>query len=483
MAGRKRRKKVVKMKRKTPVFTGLVLLLFSVYLIVLFVQSATKEHISIYEVTEKKIADDNTVRGIILREEKLITSRQSGYINYFVGEGAKVGAKTSVYSIDENGQIYNKLMASQEDDVKLTAQNTEDIRSQIFAYRDVSDLSHFEETYNFKYNLENLVSQLSNTRLLDNLTEILKDSGTVNDFMLVKAEESGIISYTSDGMEDLDLNSITRKSFENTTDQLTQLRNTESVQAGSPVYKLVTSENWSVIAPLSEEQFKNIQQEDKVTVSLKKIHAKISPQITTFTMDGCYYAKLDMNRYMIQYLNNRYLDLEIEMHDNSGLKIPLSSILKKTFFRIPQEYVSQDQKGNDGVVVVTYDKSGTPQYRFQASSVVYPSPQEETDDAGGEESGKKKKGREYCFIDASQFTAGTSIALDNLGSSVLQLAETQELEGVYCCNKGYCEFRCVEQTYKNDEYCIVKKDSSNGLAAYDHIILNPELIDENDIIY
>ena len=479
MASRKQPRKVVKMKKKTPVFTGFILLFFSVYLILLSIQSATREHISIYEVTEKKIADDNTVRGIILREEKLVKSTQSGYINYFVGEGSKVGAKTSVYSIDESGQIFDQLAAAQKEDIKLTSQNTADIRSEISAYRSVYDLSHFEETYNFKYNIENTVSELANTRLLDNVTQILKEQGSVNAFSFVKAKESGIISYTSDGMENLDMNGITKESFADTTDKLTQLRKTESVEAGTPVYKLVTSENWSVVAPLSKEQFKNIQKDGQVSVYLKKIHAKVSPQITTFTMDGNYYAKIDMNRYMIQYLNNRYLDLEIEMNDDEGLKIPLSSIITKQYYKIPKDYVSQDQKGNSGVIVVSYDKSGTPSYQLQASDIIYDTLSDNESTAEGEE----KKQTQYCYVDAAQFEPGTSITLDNLGSDIIQLQDIVELEGVYCCNKGYCEFRRVEQTYKNAEYCIVKKNTPSGLSAYDHIILNPKLIGENDIIY
>ena len=61
----------------------------------------------------------------------------------------------------------------------------------------------------------------------------------------------------------------------------------------------------------------------------EKIQAKVTPQVTTFTMDGGYYARIDLNRYMIQYINNRYLDLEIKMNDEAGLKIPKSSILQK----------------------------------------------------------------------------------------------------------------------------------------------------------
>lgn len=481
MAKRSKKRNVVKMKRRAPVFTGFILLLFSIYLISLTVRSATKEHIAIYEVTEKKIADDNTVRGIILRDEKLVECEQSGYVNYYVGEGAKVGTKSPIYSVDQGGQIYDQLTRVQSENVKLSSRNTEDIRSQISAYRDNYDLSHFEDTYNFKYNIENMVSQLSNSRLMDNLTEILNDSVTIDAFSLVNAGESGIVSYTSDGMEELDLNQVTPESFLDTSDKLTQLRKTESIEAGTPVYKLVTSENWSVIAPLSEEQFRNIQQQDHITVILKKIHARITPQMNTFTMDGGYYVKLDLNRFMIQYLNNRYLDLEIEMNDDDGLKIPLSSLLKKTYYRIPQKFVQQGAKG-EGITVIVTRENGSTDYQFQASEILYDTTESEVDSTE-EEGTEEKQEKKYAYVDAAQFPVGTSIAMDNLGSDVYQLSETVELEGVYCCNKGYCEFRRVEQSYQNSEYCIVKKDTPNGLAAYDHIILNPELIGENDIIY
>lgn len=478
MAHGTKKRKVVKMKRRQPVLTGIILLLFSLYIIILTVQSVTKEHISIYEVTEKKIADDNTVRGIILREEKLIESPQAGYINYFVGEGSRVGKKTTVYSVDEDGQIYRQLMSASQDEISLTAQNTNEIRSEISSYRNAYDLSHFAETYNFKYNIENTISQLSNARIMDNLTAILEESGTPREsFQMVSAGESGIISYTSDGMEELELNSITQKSFEDMTDNLTQLRQAESIQAGNPIYRLITGENWSVVIELNKEQFNNLHQKEQVSVVLKKIHARTIPKITTFTMDGGYYARLEMNRYMIQYMNNRYLDLELELNNDEGLKIPLSSIIKKPYYTISADYVTKDQRGNDAVVVVTYDKKGTPVFQVTPTDIIHaiPVPEEESETPGTEAGN--------CYLDAGQFPPGTQIATDSLGSDTVSLSQTTELEGVYCCNKGYCEFRQVDRSYKNDEYCIVKKDTPNGLAAYDHIILNPELIGENDIIY
>lgn len=475
MAGKRRSGNVVKMKRKNAKFTGAFLVLFAIYVLFQGVMSMTRENVSIYEVTEKKIADDNLVRGIILRNEKLVTSDQEGYINYYVADGTKVGARTKIYSIDQTGQIYEKLSGTQTGEVKLTSQNTSDIRSEIAAYRAAYSTSHFEEIYSFKYNLDNTISELTNARLLDNVTQILKEQGSQGSFQFGSAGESGITSYTSDGLEALDMNQITSKTFESTSDETKQLRQTESVKAGTPIYRLVTNESWSVVFPLSKEQFKNIQQDKTVTVTLKKIQAKVTPQVTTFTMDGGYYARIDLKRYMIQYINNRYIDLEIKMNDEAGLKIPRSSILKKKFYKIPEEYVVNTQKG-EGVLAVTYKKDGTPEYTARYPQILKLT--EKVKNSDGE-----MVDETTCYISADAFDAGSEIADDTAGTNKLALTELAELDGVYCCNKGYCEFRPIQIAYQNNEYSIIKKDTSGGLSAYDHIILDPKVIREDDIIY
>ena len=261
----------------------------------------------------------------------------------------------------------------------------------------------------------------------------------------------------------------------NTSDDPKQLRKTESVKAGSPIYRLVTNESWSVVFPLSKEQFKNIQQEKTVTVTLKKIQAKVTPQVTTFTMDGGYYARIDLKRYMIQYINNRYLDLEIKMNDEAGLKIPKSSILQKEFYKIPADYVVTGQSG-DTIVKVVYKKNGSVDYEPCDTTIL------SFDDGTSQTEGEEKK-EKYCYIPADDFKAGTEISTDTLGSSLFRLSEIEKLDGVYCCNKGYGEFRPVEISYQNNDYCIIKKNTSGGLSAYDHIILDPKVIREDDIIY
>ena len=80
LAGKNTRNNIIKMKKRQNPWTGIMLILFSVYIIVLFVQSLNQDNISIYEVTQNKLADDDTIRGVILRDEHLIKAKSSGYI-------------------------------------------------------------------------------------------------------------------------------------------------------------------------------------------------------------------------------------------------------------------------------------------------------------------------------------------------------------------------------------------------------------------
>lgn len=67
---------IVSMKRRRSKTLGVILCLFSLYLLVMFIMSMTKDHLSIYEVNETQIADDETIRGLILRDEVLVNTQR-----------------------------------------------------------------------------------------------------------------------------------------------------------------------------------------------------------------------------------------------------------------------------------------------------------------------------------------------------------------------------------------------------------------------
>lgn len=134
MANRKKTGNIVSMKRRRSKTLGVILCLFSLYLLVMFIMSMTKDHLSIYEVNETQIADDETIRGLILRDEVLVNTQKAGYINYYVGEGDRVGLRTNVYSVDGTGDIAQKLSEMDTGSVELSAQDTREIRDSILIF-------------------------------------------------------------------------------------------------------------------------------------------------------------------------------------------------------------------------------------------------------------------------------------------------------------------------------------------------------------
>lgn len=51
---------------------------------------------------------------------------------------------------------------------------------------------------------------------------------------------------------------------------------------------------------------------------------------------------------------DRYLDIELILEDESGLKIPKSSVTKKDFYLVPENYLTQGGNSKEtGVLTIT----------------------------------------------------------------------------------------------------------------------------------
>ena len=56
------------------------------------------------------------------------------------------------------------------------------------------------------------------------------------------------------------------------------------------------------------------------------------------------------------------------------------------------------------------------------------------------------------------------------------------LIGVYNVNKGYADFKQINILYQNDEYAIVKANTTYGLNVYDYIVLDGAAVSDDQII-
>ena len=78
-----------------------------IYVIYSIFRYATAKHVIGYEVRTGSISANSVYQGLALREEEVVDSEYSGYINYYSPETDRLAAGKLACTIDESGQIHS----------------------------------------------------------------------------------------------------------------------------------------------------------------------------------------------------------------------------------------------------------------------------------------------------------------------------------------------------------------------------------------
>ena len=460
-----RNPKVFKIPKRKNINIGVIIfLIIAVYLVVNIYLFLTKNQISIYEVKEESLARNTTVTGVIIRDEKIVKTSKAGYINYYQREGSRVAKNATIYSVDESKKIYDKL-ADQGDKAKISKKDINSIKREISGFRKTFSEESFSSVYKFKENISSKVQEVVDMTLLDNMQEIINSTGISSAFDVKKSEQSGIISYRVDSLNNLTIDKVSADTFNMEKYSKTNLRAAEIVEANAPVYKLITDDAWSIVAPISLELFNELQERKTIKFTVLEDKFTITAPMSIRQDGSEYYITIRLDDYMVRYLDERFLNLNLDVSSESGYKIPLTAIIQKQFYSIPKSYLTNGGDSDElGIIIETYDSSnGNVSYVFTPTVVYY------EDD-------------ENAYIGMDVVNADTYIYNESTKErSIVNTIGT--LEGVYNVNKGYAVFRRIERITENDAYCIVKKGTKSGVSLYDHIALNASEVTENAIIY
>ncbi len=456
--------KVVKFKKRRTVNIGvIVFLILFLYISIHVYFYFTNDQLSIYEVHEGSTAVDNRITGLILREEQIIASDKAGYVSYYQKEGARVAKNASVYSINEN-QSMSDILASTDVPITLTEKESAELIHKINSFRNSYSDADYDPVYDFKENVQSSVLDILNTTLLENERALMQQSGENYAQHIITSAESGIITYYIDGFETITADMVTADMFNLDNYKRTSLRTTSIIDQNTPIYTLITSEQWKLVLPLTKEQYEKLNGKEQVTFTILQDDFRMTAALALQQKGSEYYGILTMNKYLSNYLDERFLEVELDFDTIKGLKIPVSSIVEKDFYLVPLEYLSMGADSTDtGLIVETYDgKTGEAIFTFTPTDIYY------QDDA-------------YAYVDAKQFAAGTYIH-SSTSSERYTLGPTNKLTGVYNVNLGYAVFRRIVILYQNEEYCIVEKNTPYGLSAYDHIALDGSTAEDQAII-
>lgn len=456
-------------KYRHPININIGMIIFAaifIYVVIcVFIYFSTEQIVG-YEVKEGALSSDNIYKGIALRTEKIITSNNAGYINYYAREGERIAVNNLIYTIDETGKLTDTIKTSETGENSLSDKDLSELKTEIESFAHSFDRTNFSDIYNFKYNVQGTVIKLANYNVLENV-DALNEASNTELIGHYYAGESGIVIYSIDGFENLTLQDMNMEYFDQKNYEKNHLVNNELVASGDPIYKLSTSEDWSVVIPIEDDPVlvERLVEEKYVEVRFLKNQYTSWGAVDSFTNEqGETFVSLTFTNSMITFCTDRFIDIELLLEDERGLKVPQSAIVEKEFFIVPKKYVTQGgNSGNYGVLLETYDDDGNPTTKFVETTIY-----EETEE-------------EY-YLDDSVLQSGYYLIQPD-SAEKYAVSRIGSLTGVYNINKGYADFKQIIKLYENDEYAIVKSNTTYGLNVYDYIVLDAKTVEDNDFVY
>ena len=177
---------------------AVILIYLVVYFCVYFFGSRT----SIYEVTAGSVASkfDGQYTGLALREEKIITSPGTGYVNFFVGDATLIYVGEQTYILDGSGTISAKLEEAAKNQAILSEDNLIQIHDTIQDFDTSFDSQSYYDVYAFKYRIESQILDLINGSVFANISQELEEMGE-NTYQIVNSDISGVVMHNIDGFE------------------------------------------------------------------------------------------------------------------------------------------------------------------------------------------------------------------------------------------------------------------------------------------
>lgn len=431
-----------------------------IYLVVTVILYFTRGSISVYEVREGSIVRDNSYTGLIIRQETTVNAEESGYVSYFQNGNSKIKAGTNIYAISQEPLDTESVSDEEENSGRISEEVQSAIALQLQNFNENYDSNDFTSVYSLKNEISSALQNAYSETRMEHLGAVIAASSL--DVNTYRSTQDGIIAFTVDGYESLTKDTFLAENFDNTAYESTTLADQMKISKGDPVYRLITSEDWSVILPLEKETAEQLIADEvsSVRVRIDKDSETMQADFSVIERDGQYYGCLDFDNSMIRYAEDRFLNVELILEDESGLKIPRSSVVEEKFYVIPEDYITTGGNSSSEGVMVRQDNDSV---EFTSVDIY--------DSSDGE----------VC-ISRDNISEGALLVKPE-SNETYTVGKTKSLKGVYNINRGYAVFKKVSILCENDEYYIVQEGEAYGLSNYDHIVQNGSSVDPEEVVF
>ena len=296
------------------------------------------------------------------------------------------------------------------------------------------------------------------------------------------AAESGVVSYLTDGQEELltpdALGAITKEQTKMQIDY-EALSYKKTVAAGDPVCKIVRSGTWYIAAYIPQDAAVTETDEDKkkwnvnsiVTIYIEE-DGRLTPLETRVdrmekSSETEYYIVFRCTRQMADYLHCRNLKIRLAQNVMEGLKIPNTSIVDKTLLKVPVECLMDDAAGRTIVMRRVNGLDESVAITVSAKNEVYAD----------------------VVQDFNNLRFGDTLVVKSENgepSGVRTIEELDNVKGVYVTNAGSTVFKRIDlggNSMSNATYTVLDPKLNSNVRIHDKIVSDAKNIDEKQLTH
>lgn len=455
----------------------IVYFLILAYLIFIVISFTVTQKTSYTLAEPGKLIESDVFAGMIIRDESVVNSQISGNIHYFVSEGEKVKVGTLVGIVDTNGEITEalnqqmfNLQSAGSNGLSATKMQSQLLQEKIRNYVISKDHRDFSYTYDVKKTMQKAVSDVYGTILLsrsqiteDAINQLISQS-KASDNHFYYAPHSGVVSYHLDGLEYVTVDTFSPELLNNAVKVTDVLDNNKTSQNGE-IFKIVKNSKWYLAAEINEVCLKFLEGKKYITLFIGQQGKSVTAEMVQIFNDGeNSFAIFSIDRYINDYLDQRYIQFTIEYNHWEGIKIPTSSVATKAFVEVPTKAIN---KNTEIMKKVKSSESVAGETIVSIPLSMY-----------------YKKG-DIAYVPVSDgLNIGDTIlyGTENGENITYTIVNEIDLEGVYVINKGYAAFKIIETLASVKDYKIISDTTPYGVKIYDRIATEAAQLKENQIL-
>lgn len=465
-----------------------VFLLIFAYLVFVVISFSVKEKVAFTIAEPGVVLSSNVFEGVVLKNETVVKSLDKGNTKYFVAEGSKVKVDQMICAVDKDGAMsaifaesLNEIARVLEQDDEAVMLNYRYLKNDIKNYVMNSKASNFSYTYALKRDINKALGEITNTVMLSQDPRMEKvyaelnvlEAGRNEKIDVFHAPLSGLVSYKFDGLEDITIENFTIADLKKKVTYNDGLKQ-EEVKAEQNLFKIIDNYLWYIASEIDlvgyehlkklydqNRRYINLYFPDKeitIDVFVKELYLEGENAYVVFTID----------RYLNDFLNDRFLNYRIIYNQYEGIKLPNSAVITQKFAQIPLKALTRS--GNAfGISKSVFSEENAENEKI----VFFRVPYYRTD-------------TEYAYIPLTKdIQLGEHISYYDEATKAainFQLIETKEIEGVYEVNKGFASFKIIDTQQIEGAYRIVASNTPYGVRPYDRIATSGNLVKEAQII-